>query len=71
MNYLETRFVLPFIAILMGAILVWPLDKLTGAAWAAMAGTLVSGYLGLAGWTNKVEWDASLKFEGLKRDENI
>ena len=71
MKYLERRFLLPFLTILIGAILVWPLEKLTGAAWAAMAGTLVSAYLGLAGWTNQVEWKSAIEFEGIKKDESV
>ena len=49
-RFTERRFLLPLIVIAIGAGFV-PFALLTGEAWAALAGTLTSAYLGLAGWS--------------------
>lgn len=54
----KRRFLLPLITIMIGAGFV-PFNLLSGDAWAALAGTLTSAFLGLEGW--KRNSDAMVK----------
>lgn len=55
MRYLiERRFILPMTVLFISAIMVFT-GFLSGVAWAGLAGTIVSGYFGLAGWTSSAE----------------
>jgi hypothetical protein len=54
MKYIDRRFLLPLITILIGAVMVF-MDVLDGGLWAGMAGTLVTGFMGLSGYQTRIE----------------
>lgn len=58
MKYFDRRFMLPLITILIGAAMVF-LKFMDATSWAALSGTLVSGYMGLAGWQANVDMKAT------------
>lgn len=64
-RFTERRFLLPLIVIIIGASFV-PFDFISGEAWAALAGTLTSAYLGLAGWS--LQYDLAKSLAGTSED---
>lgn len=62
MKYLDRRFLMPLFPILIGAAMVF-LDRLDGAVWAGMAGTLATGFMGLSGYQTRVETEHTHKKE--------
>ncbi len=48
-RFLARKFILPMVAIILGAVMVL-LDDLDGSAWAAMATTLITGFYAVTGW---------------------
>ncbi len=54
MKYFDRRFMMPILTILIGAGMVF-FDRLDGAVWAGMAGTLATGFMGLSGYQTRVE----------------
>lgn len=55
--------------ILLGSVMVF-LNFMTGVAWAGLAGTIVSGYFGLAGWTSSAELKTGTTLASLRSREN-
>lgn len=46
---LEWKFILPTLAIVLGAAMVWT-DRMDGQAWAMMSTTLITGFYAITGW---------------------
>lgn len=51
-SLIEKKFILPTVAVLIGAIMVWT-DELEGSQWAMMTTTLITGFYAIKGWDIK------------------
>ena len=72
MNVMDQKFIMPLVAILMGAVLVY-FDKLSGESWAYLTGGMVTAYLAVNGWTNQIDTKNAVTLaamENFKQENN-